>query len=256
MGRVLHFLYILLIGPGDYFFLKKVLRNRMELTWITFPTIVIAVSLGAYFAAYFVKGRDLRVNKVDVLDVDSVTGMARGSTFVNMFSPQNRDYDVTVVPRPLDQATAADGDGRPGDRSEPQRGDGGQGGTPSPRSGRNRVVVTWMGIPERSYGGMGNTGSGRMGFGGGGYTSLPAGGSEMLQGVRIPIWSTKYLTARWFGPSVPMAESDLVPVGLDRVAGTVTNRLGVPMHDALLGVQQTRGGNSGKIAPGQPVQIE
>ena len=34
------FLYILLIGPGDYFFLKKVLK-RMELTWITFPTIVL-----------------------------------------------------------------------------------------------------------------------------------------------------------------------------------------------------------------------
>src|SRR5208337_3627925 len=51
------FLYILLIGPGDYFFLKKVLK-RMELTWITFPTIVLTVSLLAYFAAYRLKGND------------------------------------------------------------------------------------------------------------------------------------------------------------------------------------------------------
>ena len=58
------FLYILLIGPGDYFFLKKVLK-RMELTWITFPTIVITVSLVAYYAAYVLKGNDLLVNKVD-----------------------------------------------------------------------------------------------------------------------------------------------------------------------------------------------
>src|SRR5262249_41220190 len=49
------FLYILLIGPGDYFFLKKVLK-RMELTWITFPTIVVTVSLIAYYAAYVLKG--------------------------------------------------------------------------------------------------------------------------------------------------------------------------------------------------------
>ena len=49
------FLYILLIGPGDYFFLKKVLK-RMELTWVTFPMIVLAVSLLAYFAAYRSKG--------------------------------------------------------------------------------------------------------------------------------------------------------------------------------------------------------
>ena len=33
------FLYILLIGPGDYFFLKKVV-GRMEFTWITFPLMV------------------------------------------------------------------------------------------------------------------------------------------------------------------------------------------------------------------------
>ena len=67
------FLYILLIGPGDYFFLKKVLK-RMELTWITFPTIVVTVSLLAYYAAYLLKGNDLLVNKVDVVDVDQVDG--------------------------------------------------------------------------------------------------------------------------------------------------------------------------------------
>ena len=65
------FLYILLIGPGDYFFLKKVLK-RMELTWITFPTIVVTVSLLAYYAAYLFKGNDLLVNQVDVVDVDQV----------------------------------------------------------------------------------------------------------------------------------------------------------------------------------------
>src|SRR5207244_11612599 len=62
------FLYILLIGPGDYLFLKRVLK-RMELTWITFPIIVVTVSLLAYYAAYLVKGKELRVNKVDIVDV-------------------------------------------------------------------------------------------------------------------------------------------------------------------------------------------
>ncbi len=42
----------------------------MELTWITFPTIVVTVSLLAYYAAYVVKGTDLRVNKMDVIDID------------------------------------------------------------------------------------------------------------------------------------------------------------------------------------------
>ena len=52
------FIYILLIGPGDYFFLKKVVK-RMELTWVTFPLIVVTVSLLAYVAAYKIKGTDL-----------------------------------------------------------------------------------------------------------------------------------------------------------------------------------------------------
>ena len=67
------FLYILLIGPGDYFFLKKVLK-RMELTWITFPTIVLTVSLVAYYAAYVLKGNDLLVNKIDLVDIDQEAG--------------------------------------------------------------------------------------------------------------------------------------------------------------------------------------
>src|ERR1700733_10510850 len=96
------FLYILLIGPGDYFFLKKVLK-RMELTWITFPTIVVTVSLVAYYAAYVLKGNDMLVNKVDVVDVGQSAGVLRGNTWANIFSPQNRDYKIQTIPLPLDR---------------------------------------------------------------------------------------------------------------------------------------------------------
>ena len=77
----------------------------MELTWITFPTIVVVVSLVAYAAAYAVKGTDLRINRVDVVDVDQGVRrdgepriLVRGTSFATLFSPQNRDYDVTVAP--------------------------------------------------------------------------------------------------------------------------------------------------------------
>ena len=35
--------YILIVGPLDYFLLKRVFK-RLELTWITFPAIVVVVS--------------------------------------------------------------------------------------------------------------------------------------------------------------------------------------------------------------------
>jgi hypothetical protein len=210
------FLYILLIGPGDYLFLKKVVK-RMELTWITFPAIVVAVSLLAYYAAYLIKGNELRVNKVDVVDIDQPSGVVRGHSWLNIFSPQNRDYNVSVVPAPLDRPV-----------------DSGAAATPARPPAGTETVLTWFSVPEVEFGGMG--GSNRFSFAGGGYAYEPLGRTESLDGVRVAIWSTKCLSARWFGPapSAGVVESDLIPVGADRLNGTVTNRLSVPLHDALL----------------------
>ena len=39
--------------------------------------------------------------RADVVDVDLPAKLVRGASFVNVFSPQNRDYDVAIVPRPV-----------------------------------------------------------------------------------------------------------------------------------------------------------
>ncbi len=88
-----------------------------------------------------------------------------------------------VVPEPIDRPRRA--------------ADGADAGPPRLPAG-TEVLLSWFGVPEPGFGGMG--GSGRMSFGAGGYAYEPAGGAESLAGVRVPIWSTKCLTARWFGP--------------------------------------------------------
>ncbi|WP_435021851.1 hypothetical protein TA3x_002592 [Tundrisphaera sp. TA3] len=232
------FLYILLIGPGDYFFLKKVLK-RMELTWITFPTIVVAVSLLAYYAAYRIKGTDLRVNKVDIVDVDLATKRVRGSTFFNVFSPQNRDYDVAIAPLAPD-------------RPEPAA-DAGE--VPPPPPG-TETMVSWFGAPEAGLRGMNNRGRG-TGFGGSGYAYEPAGRAERLEGVRVGIWSTKAFAGRWDGPAPsPVVDSDLSAVGTDRVEGTVTNRLDIPLKNVLLAYGTQVYYQIPTIEPGATVQID
>ena len=213
------FLYILLIGPGDYFFLKKVLK-RMELTWITFPTIVLTVSLVAYYAAYVLKGNDLLVNKVDLVDIDQQSGIMRGNTWMSFFSPQNRDYNIRAIPQPLDRDASPDTSEGPA--SEPVR----------PPAG-TEVVMSWFSVPEEQFGGMGSS-SRRFSFSGGGYAYQPVGAVESLEDVRIPIWSTKCITATWFGPAAPLVESSLEPIGTDRLSGTITNRQSVPLEDAIL----------------------
>lgn len=221
------FLYILLIGPGDYLFLKKVLK-RMELTWVTFPAIVLTVSLAAYYVAYEVKGTELRVNKVDALDVDQVANLSRGRSWANVFSPQNRDYDVAF--RPLDL------------QAEP----------PAPAPGFE-AITTWFGVAEAGFGGMG--GGTQVGFSHGGYDYRPDGSAESLGGVRIPIWSTKCFAGQWFGPGTVVVESALEPAGTDRLNGTVTNRFGRPLKDALLAFNN-QVYTLGTIAPGATVRVE
>jgi hypothetical protein len=215
------FLYILLIGPGDYFFLKKVLK-RMELTWITFPLIVVGVSALAYVAAYRIKGTDLRVNKLDVVDVDQASGQLRGSTFFTVFSPQNRDYHVAIAPASI-------------------------GGRPVPSAKSTEAMVTWFGSPEAYFGGMGNN---RMSLSTSPYTYGPIGEPRQLDDVRIPIWTTKGFTGRWFGRAPQVVESQLQRNGADRIDGSVTNLLDAPLKGARLvfGMQVY---DLGDIKPGE-----
>jgi hypothetical protein len=231
-------LYILLIGPGDYFFLKKVLK-RMELTWITFPTIVVTVSLLAYYAAYVVKGTDLRVNKIDIIDIDLESKAARGTSWINLFSPQNRDYSVSVVPISPDREPPAD----------PK--------IVAPLSPGTEVLLSWFGAPENGLRGMNTRGQG-MGFGGGGYSYAPVGKAEELEDVRVGIWSTKGFVARWSGPapaSGTIVDVDLQTVGTDRLAGTITNRLPVPLKDTIVVFGKQVYYKVGTIAPGETFEI-
>ncbi len=48
--------YILLIGPGDYFFLRKVV-GRMRWTWLTFPAVVLVLQRGRLAAGLSAQGR-------------------------------------------------------------------------------------------------------------------------------------------------------------------------------------------------------
>ncbi len=240
------FLYILLIGPGDYLFLKKVLR-RMELTWITFPTIVLTVSLLAYLAAYRLKGNDLLVNKVDIIDVDQVAGLTRGRTVMSLFSPQNRDYNIGFVPVPPNLDHDVNPLASPSSTGEPIR----------PPAG-TELLTSWFSVPESQFGAMGGS-SRRFSFAASGYTYQPAAALERIDNVRVPIWSTKAVTARWFGPgpstAAPIVDADLRPVSADRLAGTITNRQNFTLEDALLafGKQVYMLGN---LVPGATVKVE
>lgn len=194
-------IYILLIGPGDYFFLKKVL-GRMELTWITFPAIVLATSLGAYALGRYFKGDQLRVNQVDIVDYDLSSRLVRGTSYMNLFSPTMHDYDFGYAP----QAPGVDAE-------------------------TVRPLVAWLGLPGDGLGGMGNASTAARLWSRPYRFSLEL--NEML-GVPIVVMGTKSLTARWSDQTDPPLVAELRDGGAGTVVGWLENRSDEPLTGAFL----------------------
>jgi hypothetical protein len=215
--------YILIVGPLDYFFLKKVIK-RLELTWITFPTVVILISTIAYFAAYYLKGNDLRINKVDVVDIDLQQPHAYGTTWFTLFSPRIQNYTVGVEPN-----TPTWGKETSGDRT-----------SFSP-------LVGWMGRPESGPRGMhgGSPGLFRRAYD---YAPEASG----LLGVPIQVWSTKSFTASWHRPLAGRelfeAELEFTRTQDKKVGGWITSHLPVELHDVVL-FYRGRAYNMGRLTP-------
>jgi hypothetical protein len=204
---VLICLYILLIGPGDYFFLKLVLR-KMEYTWITFPLIVLTVSGGAYLLANWLKGDQLRLNQVDLIDVDTTTGVARGTSWANVFSPQMDYYNVSAQPQ------------LPNGK-RPQSGD---------------VLMSWLNAPGSAARGMSMGESNRLRWSRA-YAFQPD--LAAMSGVPIQVWSTKSFLVHWKQPIAtdagqPYLASDLQSTTEHDLNGSVTNSLDVPLTECLL----------------------
>jgi hypothetical protein len=222
-------LYTLLIGPVEYYVLKKVFK-RLELTWITFPIIVLTVSAIAYFSAYALKGSDMKVNKVDLLDIDPATNRVYGHTWFTVFSPRIDTYRIGVEPG---EKWVADNDPTHGGVLVDAVG---------ANSGRKGSFF------RRSYH----------------YNLAPPGDpatpqfSEGLIDVPIQVWSTKAFAADWSAAldrQAPLVVSDLnhPPAKPENVVGTFT--LNLPFKE-LQDVYLVYAGKAYKwdaIASGVPV---
>ncbi|MBX7168347.1 MAG: hypothetical protein K1X74_18570 [Pirellulales bacterium] len=212
--------YILLIGPGDYFLVKRVFK-RIELTWLTSSLIILLVSLGAYFFALWLKGDALHLNQVDVVDVDTRSGMARGTTWANIFSPRMRTYDVGLAPQALDN------------------------GSPPP----HQMLLSWLGTPGEVLGTMGNSAQGLWNRPYAFRANL-----EAIVGLPIQVWSTKAVTGRWQAQTGPLLEGSLTLAADESVAGTLTNRCRLTLHKAWLAAG-ARAYELGELAPGASVNV-
>jgi hypothetical protein len=84
--------YLVVIGPLDQFWLKKI--GRPMLTWITFPCYVVAFSLVIYWIGYKLRAGESEWNEVHLVDVLLKGDHAelRGRTYSSVYSPANQRY--------------------------------------------------------------------------------------------------------------------------------------------------------------------
>ncbi len=199
--------YILLIGPGDYFFVRRVL-NRPALTWLTFPLLVIGISILAYAIVDRMKGNQFRVNQVEIIDVDCTSeapsrGFARGTVYTHLFVPEVSSLDLTLQTNYLGRDIGESTDS----------------------------LVSWFGLPGFSLGAMQASGSQTVVFEDG-YSF--ADDLSSMQMLPVQVWSTKTLAARWSATVEPQVQIKLRPDGEELIQGTITNESDVALDDCAL----------------------
>jgi hypothetical protein len=87
-------LYVLLVGPINYFVLRAI--NRRALAWITVPTIALVAAGGAYGAGTLTKGRSVQANEVSIIHVASGWDRAYQEAYTGILTPTRGDYGVGV----------------------------------------------------------------------------------------------------------------------------------------------------------------
>ena len=89
-------LYIILIAPVNYFVLRRL--GRKEWSIFTIPALVILFSAGSYFVGVYIKGGEVWLKTLSVCRMRAGHRAARVDTYVGLFSPGLRRYEITAKP--------------------------------------------------------------------------------------------------------------------------------------------------------------
>jgi hypothetical protein len=207
---------------------------------------VVVISVAAYYSAYLLKGDDLRLNRIEIVDIDAESGTLRGTGFLGVFSPQIAKYDVAYTP----------GLGAAGKWGELPISPGGA------PLGDDQVtgVSSWLGIDDDSLRGMGNEGSasllGRRSYD---YRAADRGTNLMVAGAPIQVWSVKAFMGQWLGKAGPTFDANLKFSVGGNLSGSIVNRMNVTLENVWVVVDSEsvlgRAYEIPRIAPGQTIEI-
>lgn len=225
LALALTFVYLLVVGPLDWFLAKKVFK-RSSTTWATFPAFVLLFGALAVWTTSATRTDEPRLNQVDLIDVDVESGVVRNVSWLGLYSPRDGRDDLTFAPgaasafgknaKFVDEPTATltpltlSGDGVGGAEQR----------TFAPR--------VW----DVPYSGGANAES-----------------TASLKDVPFLARSSKSFVGRWTGRLAELPRGDLYDDGLG-LRGTIVNPLDVPIYSAYV-IYAGGAYALGTLAPGE-----
>ncbi|MCA9215626.1 MAG: hypothetical protein KDB27_21320, partial [Planctomycetales bacterium] len=189
--------YVLLIGPVDYFFHRRI-SKRFELTWLTFPLLVAAACGLAYYLTTGQGGSQLQLNRVSVVDVDAETHRARGSGWWYLYSPKAERLNLWIESNSPDTLELRDS------------------------------LTMWDGLPGGGFGGM-NGGMTSQRSSAAYWIDAGATGGQTrtsLVGLPINVRSSRSFYTQWTGQFETEDNDSALRVSVEKeLTGTVENSL-------------------------------
>jgi hypothetical protein len=216
--------YVLLIGPFDFFFLQRFV-GRMEWTWVSFPILFIGACTTILFVnSWRLGGKETRLNQVDVVDVDLSEGTVRGTTWANLFTAQSNLFDLSA----------------------------------STQIGVNNCQVAeqsllWQGLPGQGFGSFQSRVSAP--WSDRHYTIRSKQGRLVVNDLPIPATSSRSLIAQWRGTVDEPPLSELKEDSFSVLTGVVTNPLKVTLVRPMLVHRQTIYRLGERLRPGQRISV-
>jgi hypothetical protein len=210
--------------------------GRPGLAWVMLPAIVVLFCAVAFAVAHQAKGSRRQINQVDLVDIDMAQGRVRGTTWFNIFSPENALFDLRVKP------TFA-----------------GQRANTESTSESASSLLAWLGLPGTGLGGM-NSRAVNLPLFDEPYEIDPQQGA--IAGAPLSAWSSKSFVARWESTGGGI-ESKLTMSEDGRLHGSIVSQLDVPLKDCVLLFGRTERGERGwaypllkPLSPGDNIPFE
>ncbi len=88
-------IYIVLVGPFNYLLLRR--ARRLDWAWLTIPGLTLVFAGITFGLGYRLRGGELVVNQISIVERIGPEASASVRSYVGIFSPTRRAYDILVA---------------------------------------------------------------------------------------------------------------------------------------------------------------